>query len=308
VKQTIQHYELSQYALDFLQATSICVRTFPFELTVTAVYSPPKYNLKKEQCETFFSTLGPRFMAGGDFNSKHTAWGSRITTIKGRELFSLMQQYNYSFLSTGRPTYWPSNPAKRPDLLDFFVTNGISSTYLDNQPSYDLSSDHSPIIASISSSPVHALPIPRLHNFRTNWCTYRATLQDAIQLNQRLKSEEDVETATRDFLCLIQEAARQATPPQVPKTIVPNIPLEIKELLAKKRNARAKWQRSHAPTDKRTYNRLSNNLKSKLRAMRANSFENYVSTLNRHDNSIWKPIKTTRKPVSPTPPPPPPYV
>ena len=113
-------------------------------MTVSAVYSSPKYNLKKEQYEAFFSTLGPRFMAGGDFNSKHTAWGSRITTTKGRELFSLMQQQNYSFLSTGRSTYWPSDPAKRPDVLDFFVTNGISSTYLDIEPSYDLSSDHSP--------------------------------------------------------------------------------------------------------------------------------------------------------------------
>jgi len=36
-----------------------------------------------------------------------------------------------------------------------------------------------------------------------------------------------------------------------------NIPLEIKELLAKKRKARAKWQRSHATSDKMTYNKLS---------------------------------------------------
>jgi len=36
-----------------------------------------------------------------------------------------------------------------------------------------------------------------------------------------------------------------------------NIPLELKELLAKKRKARAKWQRSHAPSDKMTYNTLS---------------------------------------------------
>jgi exonuclease III len=40
VKQTTQHYELSQYATDLLQATSICVRTFPFEMTVSALYSP----------------------------------------------------------------------------------------------------------------------------------------------------------------------------------------------------------------------------------------------------------------------------
>ena len=123
-----------------------------------------------------------------------------------------MQQQNYSFLSTGRPTYWPSDPAKRPDLLDFFVTYGISSTYLDIEPSYDLSSDHYPIIATISTSPIHAPPIPRLHNSRTNWCTYRAKLQEAIKINKSLKNSDDVEAATHDLICLLQEVARQATP------------------------------------------------------------------------------------------------
>jgi hypothetical protein len=31
--------------------------------------------------------------------------------------------------------------------------------------------------------------------------------------------------------------------------------------------------------------------------MRANSLKNYVSTLSRYDNSIWKPIKSTCKPT-----------
>jgi len=47
IKETICHYELPKYD-DFLQATSIRVRTLPYELTVTAVYSPPKYNLKRD--------------------------------------------------------------------------------------------------------------------------------------------------------------------------------------------------------------------------------------------------------------------
>jgi exonuclease III len=49
VKHTLRHHELSQYAADFLQATSINVSTLPFELTVSAVYSSPKHNLKKGQ-------------------------------------------------------------------------------------------------------------------------------------------------------------------------------------------------------------------------------------------------------------------
>ena len=143
VKQTISHYELPKYEEDFFQATFLRVRTLPYKLTVTAVYSPPKYTLKKDHYA---------FMAGGDYNSKHTAWGSRKITTKGRELFSLLQGKNYS-LSTGNPTYWPTDPTKQSDLLDFFVTNGISSTYTNIEHSYDLSSGHPPVIATISTSP-----------------------------------------------------------------------------------------------------------------------------------------------------------
>jgi hypothetical protein len=153
------------------------------------VYSPPKYTLKKDHYALLFSTLGPRFMAGGDYNSKHTAWGSRITTTKGRELFSLLREKNYSFLSTDNPKYWPTDPTKQPDLSDFFVTNGISSTYTDIEPSYGLSSGHSPVIASINTSPIYIQHIHRLHNSRTNWSIYRTKLHDTINLHVTSKAE-----------------------------------------------------------------------------------------------------------------------
>jgi len=86
--------------------------------------------------------LGPKFIARSDYNSKHTIWGSRLTTTKGREFSKVIQEKNYSFLSTGTSTFWPTDGNKIPDLLDFFVTNGISSTYTDIQSHYDLTSDH----------------------------------------------------------------------------------------------------------------------------------------------------------------------
>jgi len=81
-----------------------------------------------------------------------------------------------------------------------------------------------------------------------------------------------------------------------------NIPPEIKKLLAEKRKARAKWQRTHTPSDKTTFNRPSSILKSQLNVMRTFSFKNYVSTLSRYDNSTWKPIKSSRKPTLESPP------
>jgi hypothetical protein len=41
---------------------------------------PPKHIVKQEQLEIFYNTFGQRFIAGSDYNAKHTAWGSRVTT------------------------------------------------------------------------------------------------------------------------------------------------------------------------------------------------------------------------------------
>ena len=90
-----------------------------------------RHNLKKEHFETFFQTLGPKFIGGGDYNCKNILWGSRLTTTKGRELSNVLLEKNYSFLSTGTPTYWPTDENKIPDLLDFFIINRISTTYID---------------------------------------------------------------------------------------------------------------------------------------------------------------------------------
>jgi hypothetical protein len=102
------------------------VKGFPYEITITVVYCPPPHNLKKEHFETFFQKLGPKFIAGSDYNNKHTPWGSRLTTKKGRELSKIIQEKNYSFPSTGTPTYWTTDGNKITDLLDFFVSSGIS--------------------------------------------------------------------------------------------------------------------------------------------------------------------------------------
>ena len=79
-------------------------------------------------------------------------------------------------------------------------------------------------------------------------------------------------------------------------------PIGNYETVGREKKSKATWQRSHTPSDKTAFNRLSNHLKSKLKAMRANSLKNYVSTLSRYDNSIWKPIKSTCKPTLASPP------
>jgi hypothetical protein len=75
-------------------------------LTISAVYLPLKHTAKQEQLEDFYNTQGHRFIAGGDYNAKHTNWGSRFITPIGRQVLKTMERNNLKHLFMGEPTYW----------------------------------------------------------------------------------------------------------------------------------------------------------------------------------------------------------
>ena len=76
IKSTIAYYELLKYTETEMQATSVKISGQLNDVTIAAVYCPPKHNFKAYQFEKFFHTLGETFIAGGDLNSKRTLWGS----------------------------------------------------------------------------------------------------------------------------------------------------------------------------------------------------------------------------------------
>jgi hypothetical protein len=88
---SIKHHQISNYNQDFLQATSVSVVNSVGLLTRSAVYLPPKCTVKQGQLEDFENTLGCRFIAGGDYNAKHTDWGARLITPRGREILKTME-------------------------------------------------------------------------------------------------------------------------------------------------------------------------------------------------------------------------
>ena len=137
-----------------IQSSIIKITTIPRTRVIAANYSPPRHVISSEEYKDFLLHLGTYFLLAGDWNAKHTAWGSRLTTPKGRNLLHVMQHNNLNYSSTSEPTYWPADLKKTPDLLDFAITNGISGIYSSIESSLDLESDHSPIIITLSTSPI----------------------------------------------------------------------------------------------------------------------------------------------------------
>jgi hypothetical protein len=96
----------------------------------------------------------------------------------------------------------------------------------------------------------------------------------------KLKTYEDIEIATTNFIGILQQAAQAATLKRHPLSPARNLPYQIKRSIAIKRRARSKWQTTHAPEDQRLFNNASNKLKAALHQLRNASFATYVSFLN----------------------------
>lgn len=53
IRETIKHYEMLKYETNHIQATSIKIQTLPYDITVTAIYCPPRHRLTKEDLLPF---------------------------------------------------------------------------------------------------------------------------------------------------------------------------------------------------------------------------------------------------------------
>ena len=263
LRSSLRHHELLRVQTNALQAIAVRLEALPWPLTVSAVYYPPRHSPPAADYAAIFQSLGPRFLVGGDWNAKHTAWGARLTTPKGRTLFHAISGNNCTYYSTGEPTYWPTDPRRLPDLLDFFVARGMAADYVRVESVFELSSDHSPIIATVDAHVLPRVPPPALTTQHTDWEEFRSYINAHITLNLRLKERQELDDATHQFTTLLQNAAWHSTPPsRAPAAPSSGTPLHIRDLVLEKRRSRSRWQRSHKQGDRAIYNRLKRKLQT----------------------------------------------
>ena len=167
-KSSIKHYELPSFQKDNFQATSVAIEDCHGTITTSVVYCPPRHSIAKKNFDSFLDALGNRFIAGGDYNAKYTQWGNRLVSARGKNLLKSITTNNLNYLTTYEPTYWPTDTNKIPDLVDFFVTKNISPRYVQINSSVELSSDHSPVIATVSLAIIENTPNDLIHNQLTN--------------------------------------------------------------------------------------------------------------------------------------------
>ena len=93
-------------------------------------------------------------------------------------------------MSTGKPTYWPTDTNKIPDLIDFFIVRNISTNFITIDEGWDMNSDHSPIMLTMSENIIKKEPKPILVNKYTDWISFKTDLENTINLAVRPHNEQ----------------------------------------------------------------------------------------------------------------------
>lgn len=306
IKSNLKHYPLEEYCTVKIQATTVKIQDHKSEISLSAIYCPPKHSISSDDFKAYFSTLGSRFISGGDWNAKHTFWASRLILPRGRQLYMTTQDLNLDCISHGKPTYWPSDPKKKPDLLDFFISKGIPLDHINIEDRDDLSSDHTPAILNISKEVILVESCKKIYNKDTDWKMYQKLLELNISLQVSLKTADEIEATIEKLNLLIFKAAKEST--CIKKNMLPKLhtyPKHIKDKVAERRNLRKVWHNTRYPTDKRAFNKASEELKTLINTMVNDGLQTRLAKLTPTADtnySLWKVSKKLKQPKSQTPP------
>lgn len=283
VKSSIRYEIATEYRKPYLQASGIRILCNHRSISVYAIYFPPRHSVSSETYVNFFRNLGHRFIVAGDFNAKHPWWGSRLINPKGRNLYRCIIDNHYKTLSGGKPTYWPTDPKKIPDLLDFAVYSGICSNSLDIINDDNLPSDHTPILINYSTQVELSSANVKLITSKTNLNFYGEWVDKNIDLKTSIKTGEELDDTVESFTSLIHEAAVLSTP-EIEAPLHPGHKVQssayIRQFIKYKRSLRRIWKRTRNPSDKTKWNLACKSCTELLEKERSDNTSQYLQKLS----------------------------
>ena len=299
IKSTVKHYKFTSCETDYLQATNMAIEDWHSLVTLSAVYCSPKHNLSKNSFDPFLESFGGRFIAGDNFNAKHPQWGTRIIITRGRNLLKSMNSNKLNYLSSNERTYWPTDPNKLPDPLDFFVIKNISPELHKNQL-FARTFLRLFVTVVINSSIIENWPNEQIHNQLTNWHTFNTSLLTLLPL----RTENDIDAAVDCFSNNIINAIRSSSPNQESIRNQP-YPDYIKRRNSEKRKLRTMWHSSRLPEDRHRLNKATAKLMKVLNNFKNYYFQKYLGNLSPladTKHSLWKAARWFTRPAQRIPP------
>lgn len=302
---TLIHSSLPYAEMDIntnLQALAIRVG-FPQQITICNIYLNPINQVTYQDLYNLIQQLPTPFILLGDFNGKHALWGNDTDDARGRLINDLVLAEDACIMNTGSPTHFHVQTGTTsaidlsicsPQLMATLKWKSLEETY---------GSDHFPIL--IENDTNNTLPKkPIQYNLkRAKWKEF--TDMTVFQEELPIQSiDQDIDTLYN----LIYTAA-DATIPKTSDTIksrrVPWWTPQCHTLLAERKRALRRYQRSKLVADKILYKHAKARAAHFIGNLRKKSWTDFISSITSETpmSKIWTKIRKIKGNYPPNHPP-----
>lgn len=214
IKQHLHHKLFDDFLTDFI---AVQIETSLGPIIIATTYLPPRRPyLPFPDMHTLLSNTTPTYIIG-DFNATHRCFGNNSSNTVGKSLAALIDQGHLQHLGPHFPTFIRQNTATSPDKI-FSNKHHFLNTYM--QPGNITSSDHLPIILTLSTKPIYIEQEARINTKHADWEAFRTTINESTHpINVNNITTDEIEDHLHSLILNIKNAMNTCIPTHTHKKI-----------------------------------------------------------------------------------------
>ena len=206
VKYTLKHHIIDDFETDLL---AVKIETSLGPVTIASDYIPPSRTyFHMPDYAKLLNTPHPVYILG-DLNARHQVLGHTSTNIVGDFLKMCFDQEKLKHLGPHFPTYVNSRFATSPDIV---LSNYNTYHNIHLTPGPVTASDHIPIIAKISLSPIQIPIRPRPQLSKADWPKIKEELENIAIPTKENPTKNDIDSYVKQWNEAMKRAMEKHTP------------------------------------------------------------------------------------------------
>ena len=213
VRRDIPHKLLDDFVENIL---AIEVETTRGPIVIATTYLPPRRNyLPFPDLYRLINRPEPVYLIG-DLNARHTALGHHNINTVGRQLNTMLTNNELCHLGPDFPTRINNTTAS---TIDIVLATPNASLNIHLKPGPLTSSDHTPVVLTLSTSPIQVPTREREVLRRADWTRFQTILQATIAPDLQTATKEEIDHELDTWYKDIDLARKECIPRTRHKTI-----------------------------------------------------------------------------------------